>query len=106
MRTILDARMAGQRPADAVHITDDTGVARLAARMGFPVVFASPLALPAWDWRALRGLDVVMVYTPPNADHVAACVHIHEAKPGDLICVPIWAWVATVSWFFEGKRWS
>ena len=93
MRRILDARLNGQRPAWAVHVTDDTMVAQLAIKTGFPVVLAAPLNLPVWDWSALRGLDVVLVYRPSGSDPLGAAINIIAAQPSDLIAVPIWRMV-------------
>lgn len=104
MPPILQARLAGHRPAYSVHVTDDREIAGLANRLGFPVVYADPLNLPEWDWSALRGLDVVLVYRPSGSDPVGAADRIMQAMPKDMTAIPIWQWVDAVAPFFEDKK--
>jgi hypothetical protein len=61
MRPILQARMAGRRPAELVHVTNWLPLADFCHQNRLPTVYAEPLNDPAWDWRALHGLDVVVV---------------------------------------------
>ena len=107
MRKILDARFEGLRPAYPVHITDDNAIAHLANRAGFPAVLADPLNLPTWDWSALRGLDVVLVFLPSGSDPVGAAINIAAAHPADLIAVPVWRMVeAMATHIYRSPAWS
>ncbi len=102
MRQILDARLNGHRPAWAVHVCDDRVIAKLAERLGFPTVLAQPINLPTWDWAALRGLDVLLIYRPEGGDPVVAADNIQAARPADLTVVAIWDWSDSVARFFGG----
>jgi hypothetical protein len=60
MRPILQARLAGRRPAEMVHVTDWPALDNFCRVNDLPCAFVDPLA-GAWDWSALHDLDVICV---------------------------------------------
>ena len=60
MRPILQARLAGRRPAEMVHVTDWPALDYFCRVNDLPCAFVDPLA-GAWDWSALHDLDVICV---------------------------------------------
>jgi len=88
LNAILQARMAGRRPAELVHLTDWHDLAAFCRTNHLPVVFAEPLNDPAWDWRALHGLDVVVV----GIRGVPAMPALKAVRPSFLRLLGPWGW--------------
>jgi hypothetical protein len=88
LAAILQARMAGRRPAALVHVCDWRDLAVFCRTNQLPVVFAEPLNDPAWDWRALHGLDVVVVGVRGVPDMVA----LKAVRPAYLRLIGPYGW--------------
>lgn len=87
LRAILQARIAGRRPADLVHVTDWPVLDDFCRVNDLPCVFADPLN-GSWDWSALHNLDVVVV----GINGVPPMTGLKAVRPAFLRLLGPWGW--------------
>jgi len=90
---LLPLRMAGKRPKWPIFVTEYQWVAETCENLGLPWLWLGNLRFER-DWKAMKGLDCVVVYTPKSdVEHAA----LHQAGVRILNRFGYWGFVHYVT---------